>query len=115
MKSRNSLGSRAICLFTRRWAQMRVRFASCLVVVCLSLLPRALQAQESKSPSASVEGGTSVAPAEKDDALDRWWLGAYWRHNWVPGYITDPFFATAPAVSNDGFGLVATYRTLGAL
>ena len=52
---------------------------------------------------------------EHDDVLDRWWIGGYYRHLWVPGYITDPFFASAPAISNNGFGLVATYRTLGSL
>jgi outer membrane protein OmpA-like peptidoglycan-associated protein len=73
-----------------------------------------LHAQESAATSASVEGGTAVQPAP-DDTLDRWWIGGYYRHLWVPGYITDPFFSSAPAISNDGFGLVATYRTLGSL
>ena len=95
---------------------MRVRLASCLIaVVCLLAWPRALRAQESAAASAPVEGGTSVAPAPKDDVLDRWWIGGDYRHLWVPGYMTDPFFASAPAISNDGFGLVATYRTLGSL
>lgn len=64
---------------------------------------------------AEVIGSTTVAGPETDSALRHWWLGAYFRHLEVPGYMTDPFFDRAPAVSNNGFGLVATYRTGGGL
>jgi outer membrane protein OmpA-like peptidoglycan-associated protein len=65
---------------------------------------------------ADEEGTTTIEGAgDEDSPLDHWWLGAYFRHLWIPPYMTDPFFARAPAVSNNGFGLTATYRTGGGL
>jgi outer membrane protein OmpA-like peptidoglycan-associated protein len=59
-----------------------------------------------------VAGSTVISGAgERDSEADRWWLGAYFRHLWIPPYMTDPFFSRAPSVSNNGFGLTATYRT----
>ncbi len=51
----------------------------------------------------------AVAPAPS--ALDHWWFGGYYRHQWIPSYMTSAFFARAPSISNDGFGFTATYRT----
>jgi outer membrane protein OmpA-like peptidoglycan-associated protein len=60
------------------------------------------------------DGSTTLTdPGADDNALEHWWLGAYYRHLWMPSYMTDPFFARAPSVTNDGFGLEATYRTGG--
>ena len=94
---------------------MRVRVASCLVLY-LSLRCGVARAQTSVHADSRLRTARQrLRRRRRTDALDRWWLGGYYRHHWIPGYITDPFFASAPAISNDGFGLVATYRTLGAL
>lgn len=74
--------------------------------------PRLVHAQI----EADLDGtATFTGAGEQDSALDRWWLGGYFRHLWIPPYMTDPFFRRAPAVSNNGFGLTATYRTGGGL
>ena len=39
-----------------------------------------------------------------DSALEHWWLGAYFRHLAVPGYMLDAFLDRAPSISNNGFG-----------
>src|SRR5262249_49180342 len=73
------------------------------------------RAQDSAPAETASDGTAAAAAAAEDSALDHWWLGGYYRHQWVPGFITDPFFARAPSISNNGFGVVATYRTAGSL
>jgi len=50
------------------------------------------------------------AQASQADVPDpsRWFLGAYYRHAWVPKLLLKPFFERAAGVSNDGFGLVVS-------
>ena len=43
------------------------------------------------------------ASAEEPDT-SQWFVGAYYRHAWVPNFMLKPFFERAPGVSNDGFG-----------
>jgi outer membrane protein OmpA-like peptidoglycan-associated protein len=84
---------------------MRTLLAVSVLILCV-LQPQHLAAQA----SASLEAQTSSPKGEQGSALDHWWLGAAYRHVWVPPYVTDAFFARAPSISNDGFGLLATYR-----
>lgn len=78
----------------------------------MCLLLCALSAQLAHAQvEADAKGTTTIEGGEQDSELDRWWLGGYFRHLWIPGYMTDPFFARAPSVSNNGFGLTAAYRT----
>jgi outer membrane protein OmpA-like peptidoglycan-associated protein len=80
------------------------------------LLLCALSAQRARAQvEADLKGTTTIEGDEEDSELDRWWLGGYFRHLWIPGYMTDPFFARAPSVSNNGFGVNAIYRTGGGL
>ncbi len=79
---------------------------------------------DERAADADAEGSVAVdadeadyadaAPAE-ENPLKHWWLGAYFRHLEVPGYMLDAFLDKAPAVANNGFGLVGTYRTGGGL
>ena len=84
-------------------------------------------AQDDERPP-SDEGDADVAAAgtvdtadlvaqepEPESPLQHWWLGAYFRHLEVPGYMLDAFLDKAPAIANNGFGLVGTYRTGGGL
>ena len=72
----------------------------------------ALLVLQPRHGDAQAPSATEQAPAAAhESALDHWWLGAYYRHLWVPAYMTDPFFSRAPSVSEDGLGLVATYRS----
>jgi len=85
-------------------------------VLCACLLPGLVPARLAHAQvEADLKGTTTIEGAEQDSELDRWWLGGYFRHLWIPGYMTDPFFARAPSVSNNGFGVTATYRTGGGL
>jgi outer membrane protein OmpA-like peptidoglycan-associated protein len=92
---------------------MRGLLGSALAVVYLALaLASGAEAQVDAEASGNVEiSGT----ANEDRALDHWWLGAYFRHLWIPSYMTEPFFDRAPSVTENGGGLVATYRTGGGL
>jgi len=83
---------------------LRLRTVSLLLIAALSF---------SSHVAAQADGGEPAeAPAESADRpLDHWWLGAYFRHLEVPGYMLDAFLDRAPEISNNGFGLVGTYRT----
>ena len=86
--------------------------AACAVLVWIASAAGArAQVEANASGSTSIAGRAGSGASE----LDRWWIGPYWRHQWVPGYATDLFLKRAPSISNDGFGLSAQYRTDGAL
>lgn len=88
---------------------MRSLVLTALAIVCLALGAATARAQVDVEAegTTTITGGT---PSE-DRALDHWWLGGYYRHLWIPSYMTKPFFDDAPSVVNDGGGLVATYRS----
>jgi outer membrane protein OmpA-like peptidoglycan-associated protein len=88
---------------------MRSLGLALVVALCSWALPVAGQVD------AEASAATTLAGPEADSAMRHWWLGAYFRHLEVPPYMTEPFFDRAPSVSNNGFGLVATYRTGGGL
>ena len=91
---------------------MRGLLGSALAIVYLALAASEGHAQV----DAEASGSTKIEGAAGEDrALDHWWLGAYFRHLWIPSYMTEPFFDRAPSVTENGGGLVATYRTGGGL
>jgi outer membrane protein OmpA-like peptidoglycan-associated protein len=93
---------------------VRALTAYCLgiaIVLAAGAAPRARADVSASATEASVEAS---APAQ-DSALKHWWFGGYYRHLWMPSYFSKAFLARAPSVTNDGFGVVATYRTLGGL
>ncbi|MGD8861129.1 MAG: OmpA family protein [Myxococcales bacterium] len=92
----------------------RVWCAVFVLITVLGVGAAPASAQDAQE-AGSVEGATAITGEVGDSALDHWWLGGYFRHLWVPSYITEPFFDRAPSVTNNGFGLVATYRTEGSL
>lgn len=49
-----------------------------------------------------------VVRAQAQDE-SRWFVGAYYRHTWVPTFMLKPFFERGPSISNDGFGVTATH------
>ena len=55
----------------------------------------------STSARAQAEAGSSRADS------DRWFVGAYYRHTWVPKFVLEPFFERAAGILNEGFGLSA--------
>ena len=90
---------------------MRALIASLLASICLLAAGTACaQTAAAGQVEGSVTAG-AASPAAEESALAHWWLGGYYRHLWIPGYVTDLFLSRAPAVSNDGFGAVATYRS----
>lgn len=85
---------------------LRLRTAWLLLLVALSM------SSSSKVAAQADEAAAADAPeAPGDEPLSHWWLGAYFRHLEVPGYMLDAFLDRAPEISNNGFGLVGTYRT----
>ena len=76
---------------------MRRLIASSLLLLCaLHVTPaRAEEAQLSASSAGASASGSGAGGS----ALDHWWLGGYYRHLWVPGYMTDPFFSRAPSIA----------------
>jgi len=60
---------------------------------------------------AAADGSATIKGPEPDSGLSHWWLGGYFRHLEIPAYMTSPFFDRAPAVANNGGGVLATYRT----
>jgi outer membrane protein OmpA-like peptidoglycan-associated protein len=91
-------------------ARWRSVLHGCACLLLAAAAPARAQVESDLKGTTTIEGA-----GDEDSELDRWWLGGYFRHLWIPGYMTDPFFATAPSVSNNGFGATATYRTGGGL
>jgi outer membrane protein OmpA-like peptidoglycan-associated protein len=94
---------------------LRLRTLALLLIAALSWSNRvAAQDDEEAPPPVVTEEVTrqdAPPPATGDEPLHHWWLGAYFRHLEVPGFILDAFLEKAPEISNNGFGLVGTYRT----
>ncbi|HEX7478165.1 MAG TPA: OmpA family protein [Polyangiales bacterium] len=65
----------------------------------------------------SAAAPASVARAQDADpeAKGQWFLGGYYRHNWIPSYMLAPFLTRAPSITNDGFGLLVSHRSAGGL
>jgi outer membrane protein OmpA-like peptidoglycan-associated protein len=74
--------------------------------------PAADEAGDADAEAGAEESVAASLDSDEPGALEHWWLGAYWRHLWVPGYMLDAFLEQAPSIANNGFGLVGTYRTL---
>jgi outer membrane protein OmpA-like peptidoglycan-associated protein len=86
--------------------------------------PAAADPAPSATPAGGVEIGnelkTGTLKADQDEMAggrEQWFIGAYWRHLWVPRFIEKIFFKQAPSISTGLFklqpnlGLVATWRT----
>ncbi len=101
-----------------------------LVALLLCVAPGSAQAQKKRArASASTEQAASDATeadatetdATETDAFDedadapraQWFLGGYYRHNWIPSYMLKPWLTRAPSITNDGFGLLISHRTAG--
>jgi hypothetical protein len=48
------------------------------------------------------------APAPEHVDSTQWFLGAYYRHVWVPKFALKPFLERASSISDDGFGITAS-------
>lgn len=56
------------------------------------------------------------ADAELDAPVARsgqWFIGGYYRHNWIPSYMLGAFLSRAPSITNDGVGLAVSHRSAG--
>jgi hypothetical protein len=84
----------------RRWqaSLRRVHLSLALLLLLLGIAPSALAQNDE-------------AGALGDEMP--WFVGAYYRHNWVPGLILAPFFERAPTIGNDGFGATLSHRSRG--
>ena len=78
-----------------------------LIALCLALgvllcdRPTKAQAQDS-----------AVAPPEDSG---QWFIGAYYRHAWVPQVMLKPIFERASSISNEGLGLVLSHSSQSGL
>jgi len=73
------------------------------------------QAEAEADASFALDGTTTVTGKMRKDPLERWWLGGYYRHLWIPKYVTKTFLDRAPSFTNSGFGGLATYHSDGGL
>ena len=71
------------------------------MTLCVSVALCALHADAARAQVELDEtGATTISGGdEQDSELDRWWLGAYFRHLWIPGYMTDPCSSSARRAS----------------
>ena len=91
------------------------------LALCAALLmpAGAVMAQADTEVAGSFDseaGGSLDASSSADDGGDEyvpWFIGPYWRHVWFPSYTGDVFLDRAPSISNNGFGLLFTYRDEG--
>jgi hypothetical protein len=62
-------------------------------------------------------GSAPAAPLRAQNSSDSaetpWFVGAYYRYNWMPGLILAPFFERAPTIANNGFGATVSHRSRG--
>jgi outer membrane protein OmpA-like peptidoglycan-associated protein len=113
-------------LMSKTW----LGFVITAIIVFVSSVTEAQSSSNASEPSAigsnaetSVEIGgslkTGTLAADKDEmkgGREQWFLGAYWRHLWVPRFMQKVFFEQAPSISTGLFklepniGLVATWR-----
>jgi outer membrane protein OmpA-like peptidoglycan-associated protein len=49
-------------------------------------------------------------PVEGASGGEQWFVGAYYRYDWIPSAILAPFFDIAPSIANHGFGLAVSRR-----
>jgi hypothetical protein len=52
------------------------------------------------------------APVPVEEA-GQWFVGAYYRHAWVPTFALKPIFERAASISNEGLGLVVSHSSPG--
>src|SRR5258705_360469 len=86
------------------------RYLTGLVVVAVSVLASGASSTAAFAQDGSGQGTQSefAAPAP---VPAHWFVGAYYRHAWVPKLFLKPFFERGASVSNDGFGLVVSRST----
>jgi len=64
-------------------------------------------------PRASAQ--TSPAPALTPEETEQWFVGAYYRHAWIPSVMLRPVFERAAGINNHGFGLTVSHTSHGGL
>jgi hypothetical protein len=74
---------------------------ACLLATCVAstVLPRSVLAQP--------------GPAPESADTSQWFLGAYYRHVWVPKLLLKPLLERGSSISNDGFGFTASHVQRG--
>lgn len=72
--------------------------------VWLTLLCVALACASASPAHAQDEG-------ELDTPRGHWFIGGYYRHDWIPSYMLGMFLSRAPSITNDGLGLTVSHRS----
>jgi hypothetical protein len=86
-------------VFSRR-APAALRFG-------LSALLCALSAVPSRGLAQAVQASPTVSEAP----TGQWYIGAYYRHAWVPSFMLKPIFERAASISNEGLGMVLSHAS----
>lgn len=74
--------------------------------VLLALIGGALPAA---TPRACAQASAALTPEE----TEQWFVGAYYRHAWVPSLMLKPLFERAAGINNHGFGLSVSHASRG--
>jgi hypothetical protein len=57
-------------------------------------------------------GAHAQTPLAREDAqTGQWFLGAYYRHTWLPSFMLKPVFERGASISNEGLGLVLSHSS----
>jgi hypothetical protein len=64
-----------------------------------------LHALAAHTVQAQASGGVT------SEETEQWFIGAYYRHAWVPSFMLKPVFERAAGISNNGFGLVLSHSS----
>lgn len=87
------------------------------VVLCAAVGLSAVRAHAQIDDEVPPGANASDADASEADApepespYEPWFFGGYFRHIWLPTYMTQVWFDRAPSISNNGFGLLLTHRS----
>lgn|GEM_PF-3077030 len=84
-----------------------------LVAACLALQLAGAR-NTAFAQAETLETSAPVAPAVIEDS-GQWFVGAYYRHAWIPSFLLKPIFERAASVSNEGLGLVVSHSSRGGI
>jgi hypothetical protein len=89
----------AAVFFSRVFAALpgRQLLFQCCLALCISCSGLAA-AQAQSSGASQADSG-------------QWYVGAYYRHTWVPTFLLKPIFERAAGVSNEGLGLIVSHAS----
>jgi hypothetical protein len=101
----------AAVFFRLVFAALRAR--PLLLAACLAL-QLASGRNMASAQAETLDTSAPVAPAAIEES-GQWFVGAYYRHAWIPSFLLKPIFERAASISNEGLGLVVSHSSRGGI